>query len=70
MIHDLILKISSDFIFDSFQRLKECEKISNCVNLKMELLDSKAHNKLAEIAQSLLKFTDDSTILNGFGLQR
>ena len=60
LIHDLILKISSNFIFDSLQRFKETDKASNNINLKLELFDNKAHNKLAEISQSLLKFSDDS----------
>jgi hypothetical protein len=70
LIHDLILKISSNFIFDSLQRFKETDKVSNNINLKLELLDNRAHNKLAEISQSLLKHSDDAIILNGSGLQR
>ena len=70
LIHDLILKISSDFIFDGFQRCKETDRISSNINFKIELLDSKAHIKLADIAQCLLKLTDESIIRNGSGLQR
>ena len=68
---DTLLNIISEFVFSNSKRIKELYKIINDSNLKVsELLDTKSHAKLVEIAHALLKLWDDSITLGGNGLQK
>jgi hypothetical protein len=68
---DALLNIVSEFTHSCSKRLKELYRIANDNSFKAsEILDSKAHNKLVEIAHTLLKLWDDSVTLGGNGLQK
>ena len=68
---DTVLNIVSIFIHICSKRVKELYKLINDSSLKVsELLDTKSHCKLIEIAHALLKLGDDNNILNGVGLQK
>lgn len=67
---DYILNILSEFMHFAVARIKNLYKLVNDPGLKItELLDMKTQNKLVEIANALLKLWDDSSTLNGNGLQ-
>lgn len=67
---DSLLNVISEFVFFASKRIKELYKLINDSSLKVtELLDTKAHCKLVEIAHTLLKLWDDSITLSGNGLQ-
>ena len=60
---DTVLNIVSIFNFVCSKRVKELYKVINDSNLKLsELLDSKSHCKLVEIAHALIKQGDDNNI--------
>lgn len=68
---DTLLNIVSEFVFFSSKRIKELYKVINDPNLKVgQILDSKAHCRLVEIANALLKLWEDPSILSGNGLQK
>ena len=68
---DTLLHIVSEFVFFSSKRVKELYKVINDPSLKMtELIDTKGHAKLVEIAHTLLKLWDDSVTLGGNGIQK
>lgn len=67
---DFLLNIMSEFVHLASGRIKELYKLANDSTLKItELLDTKTNYKLVEIANALLKLWDDSSTLNGNGLQ-
>lgn len=67
---DNLLHIVSEFGFFASKRIKELYKMINDLSLKVtDLLDTKAHCKLVEIAHTLLKLWDDSISLAGSGIQ-
>lgn len=67
---DSLLNLISEFVFFASKRIKELYKLINDSSLKVtELLDTKAHCKLVEIAHTLLKLWDDSITLSGCGFQ-
>jgi protein unc-80 len=60
----------SEFVHIGSKRVKELYKLINDSSIKVsELLDTKAHAKLVEIAYALLKSWEVSMTLNGNGLQ-
>ena len=66
-----MLNIVSNFIHLSSPRVKELYKIINESSLKVpELLDTKSHSKLIEIANTLLKSWDDNKSFSAQGLQK
>jgi hypothetical protein len=68
---DTLLNIVSEFVFFASKRVKELYKTINDPSLKMtELIDTKGHSKLVEIAHTLLKLWDDSVTLAGNGIQK
>ena len=68
---DFLLNVVSEFIYFSSKRIKDLYKVINDTSIKLgELLDTKAHSKLVEIAHALLKLWDDSITLNGRGIQK
>jgi hypothetical protein len=68
---DTLLNIVSEFVYFASKRIKDLYKHANDPNLKVdELMDTKAHNKLIEIAHSLLKLWDDPLTMSGNGLQK
>jgi hypothetical protein len=67
---DTLLNIVSEFVFFASKRVKELYKIINDPSLKItELIDTKGHGKLVEIAHTLLKLWDDPVTLGSNGLQ-
>ena len=68
---DFLLNVVSEFVFFGSKRIKELYKAINDSSIKLgDLLDTKAHCKLVEIAHALLKLWDDSITLNGNGFQQ
>ncbi len=67
---DLLLNILAEFVHFASARIKELYKLVNDPGLKVsELLDTKTHYKLVEVANALLKMWDDASTLGGTGLQ-
>ncbi len=67
---DLLLNIVSEFVHFASARIKDLYKFVNDPALKVnELLDTKTHFKLVEVANALLKMWDDASALGGKGLQ-
>ena len=68
---DVVLNMVSIFNCVCSKRVKDLYKVINDSSLKVsELLDTKSHCKLIEIAHALLKLWDENNILNGVGLQK
>lgn len=68
---DTLLNIVSEFGCVASKRHKELYKIINDSSIKLiDLIDTKTHSKLVEIANTLLKQWDDSIMLNGDGVQK
>jgi hypothetical protein len=68
---DVVLNTVTVFNHVCSKRVKDLYKVINDSSLKVgELLDSKSHCKLIEIAHALLKLWDENNVLNGVGLQK